>query len=116
MNKNEIRPPRLHRRPAPSGLGWLIVVIVIVVGASALVHTLARNKTHSIGRQQAAMEREIAGLEEEMRALDIKIEEALSRKNLTDRLAARRTQLRDITPETMIRISVTEPTSPPAAR
>ena len=48
-------------KPAPrSGVGWLLVVIAIVVGASALLQTVTRNKTVAVGRQQAEVEREIA--------------------------------------------------------
>ena len=101
MNEQELRPPRM--KPAPrSGLGWLLVVIVIIVGASALLHTVTRNKTVAIGRQQAEVEREIAAFDQSIRALNMKIEEALSRKNLADRLAVQRTKLRDITPEDIV--------------
>jgi hypothetical protein len=101
MNDKELRPPRM--KPAPrSGVGWLLVVIVLIVGASALLHTVTRNKTVAVGREQAAVEREIAALDESMRGLEMKIEEALSRKILTDRLASQRTKLRDITPDDIV--------------
>lgn len=103
MNAQELRPPRMKAAPR-SGVGWLLVVIAIIVGASALVHTVTRNKTVGVGRLQADVEREIAALERDMQELDMKIEEALSRKNLTDRLATQRTQLRDITPEDIVRV------------
>lgn len=104
MNPQELRPTRQMKAAPRSGVGWLLVVIAIIVGASALVHTLTRNKTVAIGRMQGEVEREIAKLEQEMRTLDMKIEEALSRKNLTDRLATQRTQLRDITPAEIVRL------------
>ena len=97
MNHKELRPPRMQAAPR-SGVGWLLVVIAIILGASALLYTVTRNKTVAVGRQQAEVEREIAALEQNMRAIDLKIEEALSRKNLAARLAAQRTKLRDITP------------------
>jgi cell division protein FtsL len=103
MNAQELRPPRMKAAPR-SGLGWLLVVIAVVVGASALVHTVTRNKTVATGRRQAEVEREITALEQDMRSLEMKIEEALSRKNLTDRLATQRTKLRDITPEDIVRV------------
>jgi hypothetical protein len=106
MNDKELRPPRM--KPARrSGVGWLLVVIAIVVGASALLHTVTRNKTVAVGRQQAEVEREIARLDESMRAIEMKIEEALSRKNLTDRLATQRTKLRDITPDDIVPVGAT---------
>jgi hypothetical protein len=82
----------------------LLVVIAIILGASALLHTVTRNKTVAIGRQQAEMEREIAALDVSIRAVEMSIEEALSRKNLTDRLAAQRTKLRNITPDDIVPI------------
>lgn len=103
MTSQELRPPRMKAAPR-SGVGWLLVVITVIVGAVALLHTVTRNKTVATGRKQAEVEREIANLEQEMRGLDMKIEEALSRKNLTDRLATLRTQLRDIAPEDIIRL------------
>jgi cell division protein FtsL len=105
MKAQELRPPRMMKTAAPrSGVGWLLVVIAIFVGASALVHTVTRNKTVAVGRQQAEVEREIVAYDQEMHALDMKIEEALSRKNLTDRLAAQRTKLRDIQPDDIVRV------------
>lgn len=82
----------------------MLVVIAIIVGGSALLHTVTRNKTVAVGRQQAEVEREIAEIDEAIRTLDMKIEEALSRKNLTERLATNRTKLRDITPDDIVPI------------
>lgn len=107
MNKNEIRPPDFQRHARP-GIAWLLVVITVIIGAAAVVHTLTRNKIHAIGRQQSVVEGEIAGFEDEVRTLEMKIEESLSRKNLTERLAARRTKLRDISPDSIVRISSTQ--------
>src|SRR6476469_3427800 len=101
MKDAELRPPRM--KPAPrSGVGWLLVVIAIVLGASALLQTVTRNKTVAVGRQQAEVEREIAQLDESIRAVEMKIEESLSRKVLADRLATQRTKLRDITPDDIV--------------
>src|SRR3954447_25444208 len=103
MNHKELRPPRMQAPPrSAGGVGWLLVVIAVILGASALLYTVTRNKTVAVGRQQAEVEREIATLQSNMRAIDLKIEEALSRKNLSDRLAAQRTKLRDITREDVV--------------
>jgi hypothetical protein len=104
MKDKELRPPRMKPASRSGGVGWLLVVIAIILGASALLHTVTRNKTVAIGRQQADMEREIATLDVSIRAVEISIEEALSRKNLTDRLAAQRTKLRNITPDDIVPI------------
>ena len=106
MNPVEFRTTRPQAGPR-SGVGWLLVVIALIVGAIALLHTVTRNQTVAVGRQQAGVEREIAALEQELRALDMKIEEALSRKNLSDRLASQRTKLRDITPDTIVLVPPT---------
>jgi hypothetical protein len=97
-------------KPAPrSGVGWLLVVIAIVLGASALLQTVTRNKTVAVGRQQAEVEREIAELDESIRAVEMKIEESLSRKVLADRLATQRTKLRDITPDDIVPVPALAP-------
>ena len=83
------------------------MVIVLIVGACGVVHVQTRNRIHGLGRQQSAVEREIAGLEQEIRGLEMRVEEALSRKNLTDRLAGQRTQLRAINPETLVALPPT---------
>jgi hypothetical protein len=101
MKDAELRPPRM--KPAPrSGVGWLLVVIAIILGSAALLQTVTRNKTVALGRQQAEVEREISALDDSIRAVDMKIEESLSRKVLADRLAAQRTKLRDITPDDIV--------------
>ena len=51
MNEQELRPPRMKAAAAPrTGVGWLLVVITIIVGATALLHTVTRNKTVAVGR------------------------------------------------------------------
>ena len=86
---------------------FLLVVITLAVGASALVHILTKNKTYALGKQQGMIEREIVAMEQEARDLNMKIEESLSRKNLTDRLIAQRSKLKVILPDNIIRITST---------
>lgn len=111
MNTTEIRAPRQSTRRSTSGLGFLLVVIALAVGASALVHILTKNKTHALGKQQGMVEREIVLMEQEARDLNMKIEESLSRKNLTDRLIAQRSKLKVILPDNIIRITSTHEVS-----
>ena len=78
---------RVSKPPAPPGVVGIL---------------LERND--DIRDQQADMEREIAALDVSIRAVEMSIEEALSRKHLTDRLAAQRTKLRNITPDDIVPI------------
>lgn len=95
------------RRSRP-GLGMLILLLVMAVGAGGLTHILVRNRTHAVGRQQAVVEQEMRELDEKMRSLNIRIEEQLSRKNLTDRLIQNRTKLKSILPENIVRVGTDE--------
>ena|GEM_PF-6325248 len=89
-----------------SALGILILLLVIMVGGVGLTHILVRNKTHAINRQRTTVEREIVEIKERMRSLEIMTEEALTRKNLTDRLIQNRTMLKSILPENIVRVEV----------
>lgn len=110
MKEPEIALPR-HRPPPPprSGVAFLLVVIAISVGAAALVYIFTKNQTHALGRQQTAVEREITELEEEIRSLNMKVGEALSRKNLTDRLTSQRSKLKNIQPGSIIKVTPPAP-------
>lgn len=118
MNYREIRPPR-NRTARPtvarprSILGILVLVLAVMVGGLGLTHILVRNKIHAVGRQQTSMEREMVALEEQMRDINMKIEESLSRKNLTDRLISNRSKLKSILPENIIRMAQNETTAHP---
>ncbi|TLD68995.1 hypothetical protein FEM03_20250 [Phragmitibacter flavus] len=116
MKYSEIRA---YKSPAPaparhprSALGILILLLVVMIGGVGLTHILVRNKTHAIGRQQTAVEQEMRSLEEKMRSLDMKIEESLTRKNLTDRLIQNRTMLKSILPENIVRVETHDGASP----
>lgn len=105
MNTTEIRAQRQSIGRSSSGLGFMIVIIALAVGAAALVHILTKNKTHALGKQQGLVEHEIVAMEQDVRDLSMKIEELLSRKNLTERLIAQRSKLKVILPENIVRIS-----------
>lgn len=87
-----------------SGMGILFALLAIFVGAVGLVNILTKNKTYAIGRQQEKVEREIAALSQELRSLDMKIEEALSRDILKARLSTRGTKLKSIHPDNIVLI------------
>lgn len=114
MKEPEISLPRNRATPRRSGVAFLLVVIAISVGGAALLHIFTKNRTYAIGRQQEMMEREISALEQEIRTLDMKVGEALSRKNLTDRLTSQRSKLKNIQPGSIIKVPP-EPISAPAA-
>lgn len=104
MKEPELSLPRNRATPRRSGVAFLLVVIAISVGTAALLHIFTKNRTYAIGRQQELVEREISGLEQEIRTLDMKVGEALSRKNLTDRLTSQRSRLKNIQPESIIKV------------
>jgi TolA-binding protein len=90
-------------------VAFLLVVIAISVGTAALVYIFTKNQTYALGRQQTAVEREIVELEEEIRSLNMKVGEALSRKNLTDRLTSQRSKLKNIQPGSIIKVTPAAP-------
>jgi hypothetical protein len=75
-----------------------------------LEHVLVKNRIVNLGHQQREVERQIAELDHDVRGLNGRIEESLSRKNLQDSLARHRTRLRPIQAGAPIVISST--TSP----
>jgi len=105
MKSQEIRANRQRVTHSRSPMGLLFIVIAFVVGSVGLVHILTKNKTHALGRQQRIVAREIETIQKDIRSLNMKIDEALSRKNLTDRLTSQRSKLKAIAPENIIRIS-----------
>jgi G3E family GTPase len=109
MNREEMNMPRRRNEPRtvqPSqfGLGIVLMFIAVTVGGAALAKTLVKNKTHAIGRDQQAVERQIASLEQEIRALELNIKEVLAPKHLKERLATQRTQLKEIEKKNIVTI------------
>lgn len=92
------------RHSGRSALGVLVLLTAGVLGATGLTHILVRNKTHAIGREQTTLEREMTQLQDQIRSLEMKIEEELTRKNLTNRLIQNRTLLKAILPENIVRV------------
>ena len=86
---------------------WIYLFVGFIGLASAAIllkHTLAKNRIYETGWRQREAEREIAQLHQDIHAINLKIEEALSRKNLMQSLATHRTRLRPIQPGTPILI------------
>lgn len=109
MKRDEINAPRRRQQvrgahQSQFGLGVVLMLIAVTVGGAALVKTLVKNKTHAMGRDQQAVERQIASLEQEIRALELNIKEVLAPKHLKDRLAAQRTQLKEIEKKNIVTI------------
>ena len=112
MKEPEISLPRHRAIPRRSGVAFLLVVIALSLGGAALMHIFTKNRTYAIGRQQELMESEISALEQEIRTLDMKVGEALSRKNLTDRLTSQRSKLKNILPTSIIKVAPEAPVAP----
>ncbi len=93
---------RLHVPRARSPRRWAIYLFLSLVGATTgwvlLEHVLVKNRIVQLGHHQREAEREIDDLDREIRGLNLQIEELLTRKNLQDTLANRRTRLRPIRP------------------
>jgi TolA-binding protein len=109
MKREEINAPRNRTLPRDAhqsqfGLGIVLMLIAVTVGGAALTKTLVKNKTHAMGRDQQAVEHQIASLEQEIRALELNIKEVLAPKHLKDRLATQRTQLKEIEKKNIINI------------
>lgn len=109
------RSSSLHPRERRSRKVWIYLFVGLIGVASGwilLVHTLAKNRIYESGRRQREAEREIAQLHQDIHAINLKIEEALSRKNLMQSLATYRTRLRPIQPGTPILIRASPSSKP----
>lgn len=108
-------PRRQASQPRRTRRAWIFVFLALVSAASGWVlleHVLAKNRILDLGRRQQAIEGEIATLGREIRALNLRVEEASSRKNLMAKLAAARTRLRPIQPGAPIIVPAQRPTAP----
>ncbi len=109
------RSSSMHSGNRRSRKVWIYLYVGFIGIASGwilLVHTLAKNRIYESGRHQREAEREIAQLHQDIHAINLKIEEALSRKNLMQSLATHRTRLRPIQPGTPILIRTSAPSKP----
>ena len=94
-----------------SGLVLVVCCVCLWLAGIGLVHVLTKNRIHALGREQRQFEKEIAAISQESRALNLQIEEALSRKNLMDKLSHQRSKLKAIQPASIVRINAA-PTLP----
>jgi hypothetical protein len=95
--------PRTRGR---SGMVALVCVIFLWFAAIGLFYVLTKNRIHALGGDQRQVEKEIAALQQEMRAQNLQIEEALSRKNLMEKLSMHRSKLKAIRPDSIVRLTV----------
>ena len=95
---------------------WAIYLFLTLISATTgwvlLEHVLMKNRIVNLGHKQREAERETADLDRDIRGLSLRIEESLSRKNLQDTLARRRTRLRPIQPGAPIIITAASQTTP----
>lgn len=92
----------------------LVSGLCLWLGGLGLVHVITTNHIHKLGDEQRLLERQLADLDREKHSYDLKIEEALSRKNLMEKLSLHRTKLKALQPSNVIYVSVT-PTPTPAS-
>lgn len=111
MNSSEIRRMDVLDLKVPVSkrgrfwFGLLVVFITVgVVGVVALAKTLVQNDTHRIESQQTEVEQEMVQLRAQMRSLEIKIEEVLTRKHLTGWLSENGSMLKTILLENIVTI------------
>ncbi|MCE9520054.1 MAG: hypothetical protein K8R87_10955 [Verrucomicrobia bacterium] len=95
---------------------WAVYIFLALISATTgwvlLEHVLVKNRIVNLGHQQQEAEHEIDNLNRDIRGLNVRIEEALSRKNLQSTLAKRRTRLRPIQPGAPIIITAASQSTP----
>ena len=91
----------------------VVTLVCLWLVGIGLEHVLTKNRIHAIGRHQREVEAEIADLDQNARSFNLKIEEALSRQDLMEKLADRRTKLKKIQPENIIHLYVKPPRAVP---
>ncbi len=103
---------RSHVPRARTPRRWAVYIFLSLISATTgwvlLEHVLVKNRIVNLGHKQRAAESEIANLDRDIRSLNLQIEESLSRKNLQDALAKRRTRLRPIQPGAPIIITAAD--------
>ncbi len=106
---------RPHARRARLPHRWAVYIFLTLISATTswvlLEHVLVKNRIVNLGRLQQDAEGDIADLNRDIRGLNLRIEEALSRKNLQSTLARHRTRLRPIQPGAPIIISAASQTN-----
>ncbi len=106
---------RPHARRTRLPRRWAVYIFLTLISATTgwvlLEHVLVKNRIVNLGHMQHQAEGEIAGLNRDIRGLHLRIEEALSRKNLQQTLAQRRTRLRPIQPGAPIIITAASQTT-----
>ena len=106
------------RKPQPvARRRWFIYLFVGAIGASCawvlVEHALAKNRLIEISRRQREVEHQISETDRDVRSLELKIGEALSRTNLMNKLAENRTRLRPIVPGAPIIVKSAPPPASP---
>ncbi len=93
----------------PTVIALVIVTAVLISIALGMVHH--QNFAHALSDQQRELEKEVKLLNQEISALDLRIESLLTRDKVQPRLANARTLLRPITKDRLIYLP---PIPPPA--
>ncbi len=108
MSRNRPRYRNGVRLPVVVAL-LLVTAGLIGIGLSQVHH---RNFTHALADEQREVEKEIRLLQQEISALDLRIESLLTRDKIQPRLSNARTLLRPITKERLIYLPADASSSP----
>ena len=106
MRNTTRKAPRPATPSRRSGMVVMVSGICLWLGGLGLVHVITTNHIHKLGDEQRMLERQMADLERERHSYDLKIEEALSRKNLMEKLSQHRTKLKALQASNVIYVSV----------
>lgn len=112
MSRNRLRYRNGVRLPVVAAL-VLVTAGLIGIGLSQVHH---RNFAHALADEQREAEKEIRLLQQEISALDLRIESLLTRDKLQPRLTHARTLLRPITKDRLVYLPVPASRQPAVAQ
>jgi hypothetical protein len=110
---------RTRRQPYRRRFGvatlTIIVLLLVCVAATLVGFVVSRNRLSSLADEQRKVEQQIKLYQQEIQALDKRIDIALTRDKVFARLTAVGTHLRPIEPDTILSLSPIEASTAHAA-
>lgn len=97
-----------HRRRFGVATLAVIVLLLVCLASTLVGFVVSRNRLSSLADEQRKVEQQIKLFQQEIQALDKRIDIALTRDKVHDRLTAVGTHLRPIEPSTIISLSPIE--------